>query len=388
MVCHRLAHERATALRRCRVLFDGPDDDPFRSAIGRDDPRYDVIRCLRAPVVMSSGQIMTAGMRAKLIALWYGLDGEAYLGKLRSRVDQTRTVGLVPFSPAWVVSTPSTHDPFYTICTGGSASPQKIAPSEIIPYVDLDPANPYGRGLGTGAALAQEIDTDDGAAAFGRAVVQNQGTPAGMLVLEGCDPKDVEKVRDRWREKYGGPAKAGQLEFTRGKAQFIQFQSGKAFAESVDLRKFLRDSFCHVHGVSPELFGILDGSTRDSSWVALHQLAIGSIVPWLEVAIDAEQAHLVPDFVASTEDACLGYSSPTPEDRDLQTRMIATAPGAFRVSDARRVAGLPPDAEIGDRVLTRAPAVSTPTQLPKAPKAMAEGEMAWALARGMTSQGE
>ena len=362
MVNARLAHERATALRKCRTMFDGPDDDPARVQIGRDDPRYEVMRILRRPVVMASGQRMTFYQREKICALWYGLAGEAYKAKLRGPAGNV--IGLVPISPLWVMQTPTKAEPHYLVQASPEVEPRKIPASEMIPYVDTGAENPYGRGIGAGMSLAQEIDTDDGIARMSRAIIANQGTPQGMLVLEGADKDDVDRARTKWREKFGGPDKAGQIEFARGKANFVSFQQNRIFSESIEARKSIRDMFCHVNGISPEVFGILDGSTRDSNWVAYQSFAQSSLVPWLEMAVDTEQAYLVPDFASNPEEACLGYTSPLPDDRDLQVRVMATAPGAFKGRDARKVGGFAPDPDLDDLPLGSDAQRATPTQLP------------------------
>jgi len=370
MVSQRLASERAAAQRKCTVLFDGPDDDQSRQQLGRDDPRYDVIRALRCPVRLASGQVITPHMRRRLTALYYGLAGEAYEGKLRDRVTG-RVVALVPFSPLWVMSTPTNREPWYLIQTGAESPPKKIPASEVIPYVDMDPTDPLGRGIGASLSQAQEIDTDDGAAEMMRAVLENQGTPQGALLIEGASPEAVSVARANWRERFGGPSRSGQVEIMGGKAQWIPFTQREVFTQSIEVRKFLRDSFCHVNGISPELFGITEGGTRDSAWVANTNFALGALVPWLELATDQQQAHLVPDFAPSSEDACLGYTSPVPDDRDLQVRLMATAPSAFRGRDARRAGGFAPDPELDERVLGSEPQRSTPTQLPKTPSSRA-----------------
>lgn len=363
MVHSRMAHERATALRKCRVLYDGPDDDQTRQQIGRDDPRYDVIRALRRPVRLVSGQVITPAMRNRLTALYLALAGEAYSGKLRDR-DTGRVVALVPFSPLWVVQTPTTRDPFYLVQTSVEAAPKKIPASEVIPYIDLDPTDPMGRGVGASLSLAQEIDTDDGAAEMMRAVLENQGTPQGMLLLEGASDNAVKDARLKWRQRFTGPSNAGQVEILGGKAQWIPLTQRDVFSESIEVRKFLRDSFCHANGFSPELVGITEGATRDSAWVASQNFSRAAVVPWLELVVDAEQAHLVPEFVGDPEDACLGYTSPEPDDRDLQVRVMATAPGAFKGRDARQVGGFAPDPDLDDKPLGSEPQRATPTQMP------------------------
>lgn len=366
MVHQRLASSRAAAQMRCTVLFDGPEDDQLREQIGRDDSRYDVMRALRRPVLLANGTKITQYKRARLTALYYGLAGEAYEGKLRDP-KTGRVVALVPFSPQWVMAIPSRESPYYLIQTDMATPPKRIAPSEVIPYIDMDPSDPIGRGIGASLSQAQEIDTDDGAAEMMRAVLENQGTPQGVLLFESATPKQLDEAKARWQERFSGASRAGQVEMLGGKAQWIPLTRGQVFAESIEVRKFLRDSLCHMNGFSPELFGVTEGGTRDSSWVAMTHFAKAVLEPWLMLTTDAQQAHLVPDFDADPENLCAGFTSPVPDDLDLQVRLLATAPGAFRGRDARRIGGFAPDLELDERVLTSAPTIATPTQLPKPP---------------------
>lgn len=367
-ISNRLAHERATAARRNLVAWDGPEDDLSRSQIGRDDPRYEIMRLLRRPLRVATGQIMTARARLKALALWYGLAGEAYIAKIRS--EQTgRVVGLAPVSPLWVLSTPTEASPHYVVQVDGASAPRQVSPADMIPIVDPDAENPYGRGIGVGATLGDELDTDEGAAQMGRAVLANFGSPSGLVVVEGVEKDELPRLKASWQERFSGPARAGQIEFARGKATFVPISSSIKDSQLIEVRRFLRDTFAQAHGISPEIIGILDGSTRDSTYVAYYHLALGALVPWLEVLSDALQAHLVPEFGDDPESLCVGYTSPIPEDRELQLRCLATAPGAFRGADARRVGGFAPDAELGAQPLGRDPQIATPTQLPRGPGA-------------------
>lgn len=386
MVQRRLAHERATAVRKHRVLFDGPDDDPERKQIKRDDVRYEVMRALRRPVLMSSGQKVTQYQRNKILALWYGLAGEAFAAKLRDP-KSGRVIALVPISPLWIQATPTRDDPNYTVMVSADLAPKKIPASEIIPYVEPTAENPYGRGCGDGASLGYEIDCDDGIAKMSRAIIANQGSPQGVVLVEGANTNQLKEYRENWRQRFGGPSQAGQIEFLGGKASFIPLQHNEIFKEGSDARKNLRDMMCHVCGVTPEVLGILDGSTRESQIVAEQSFAKAALVPWLELVTDTEQAHLVGDFVPNPEDACLGYDSCEPDDRDLQVRLLATAPSAFRGADARKVGGFAPDAELDAKQLGQQPQKATTTQLPgyNARGARVQ-EAAWALALKATEE--
>jgi hypothetical protein len=361
-------------------LFDGPEDDPQREQIGRGERGYEVLSAIRRPISLPNGGTMTMRQRDKLVALWYGLTGEAYL--LKQRIGG-RVVSLAPVSPLWVKSTPTTDSPVYKIQVNNATTPLEFYPKDVIPIVDPDPELPFGRGSGVGMALDDELDTDEASAAMGRAILHNHGVPSGLMVLDGASKEELKAAQVQWEEKFQGPGKAGRIEFARGRATFIPISSKAADAQILETRKFLRDTFFHVYGVSPEVFGVIDGGTRDSAWVAYMHLALGALVPWLETLVDCYQAHLVPDF-GDPDDIVLGYSSPVPDDRDLQIRCVATAPSAFRAKDIRKVGGFAPDAELDEKQLVESGQAATPTQLPSTPNGLVE----WTIADGTTGKAE
>lgn len=371
----RIANECASAVKL--RLYNGPEDDDQREPVTREEPAYELMRLLRRPVRVASGQIMTARQRNKILALWYGLVGEAFLVKQRG--PSGRVTGLVPLSPLWVRGTPTPSQRYYTVQVGDEPEKQ-IATGDMIPIVDLDAENPYGRGVGTAAALGDELDTEEGLSVMAKALALNRGVPETIVLLENAKTSaQVEEARQGWRERFGGPDKAGQVEFLGGSANVVQLGMKAADAQLVEQRKFLRDTIIQVHGVSPEIFGVLEQSTRDSVDSAYYLLGLGVLVPWLDALTDAYQSHLVPEF-GGEDDLWIGYKSPIPENRALQLNAMSIAPSAFRVRDLREVGGFAPDPERGDEEIASEPRIATPTQLPDGKSA----DPAWALAMSAT----
>lgn len=375
----RIANECASAVKL--RLYDGPEDDDQRKPVAPGDPRYELMRLLRRPVRVASGQVMTARQRNKILALWYGLAGEAFIVKQRG--PSGRVTGLVPLSPLWVRGTPTPEQPFYTVQVDGQSPETRIAPGDVIPIVDLDAENPYGRGVGTAAALGDELDCEEGLATMAKALALNRGVPETLVLLEkATTASQVEEARRGWRERFGGPERAGQVEFIGGTAQVVQLGMKVSDSQLIEQRRFLRDTIIQVHGVSPEIFGVLEQSTRDSIDSAYYLLGLGVLVPWLDALCDAYQSHLVPEF-GTEDDLWLSYKSPIPENRALQINAMSIAPSAFRVRDLREVGGFAPDPERGSEAIASEQRIATPTQLPAGKGA----DPQWALALAATVPG-
>ena len=350
----------ATKLR----LFDGPNDDDQRVRIGRDDPRYAFMRAWRRPVRLGNGRLMSTRMRNKLLALWYWMAGEAFLVKLRLGGPGGLVIGYVPVSPLWMLSLPTRLQPYYTMQMDAAIPALTLAPEDVVPIIDPDVVNPCGRGVGVAASLDDELDTYEHAAKLLRARFLNHGAPDGLIVLEGASSVQAEKTREAWHRRHGGADQAGQLEFVTGKADFIDLSADLGRGNVLACSDHERNTIIQVHGISPELFGILEGSTRDSVDAAEYHKALHVEVPWLETVADALQAHAAGDFASANGEIWVGYQNPIPEDRQLKLKAIATAPSAFRVRDVREVGGFAPDAERDDLPLTEKAIQAGPTNLP------------------------
>ena len=150
-----------------RDRWRGAEDDPERVQIRTGDAGYEILQLLRRPIRVSSGQIITARQRYKLLASWWDGVGEAY--EIKQRGVGGRPVGLVPLNPLWVTRKPTVADPFYLVDVDGAGASYKIDPRDIVPHENLDLENPYGRGVGLGLTCGDEIDTDEGCAAAARA---------------------------------------------------------------------------------------------------------------------------------------------------------------------------------------------------------------------------
>jgi len=355
----RLANEAANAVKL--RLYDGPEDDDQRSQIPTTDQRYWMLEMLRKPTLLATGVKMSARERWKLTHLWLSIVGEA--GLIKQRGPTGLVTGLTPCNPYWVKRLPCPDEPYYFVQVDKDLGPSKVKPNDMIWLRNPDPLNPFGRGVGTAESLADELDTDEYTAKYIKAWYVNGGLPDTIITAKGADKKALEAAEEKFRQRYQGPRKAHQIHWSGADLAVNRLDTNFKDQDLVKMREFLRNTIIQVYGISPEILGILDSSTRDSTDNAYYLLALGVLVPWLEQVCDALQSELVDEF-SSGGPCWVGYKSPIPEDRLLKLRAIATAPSAFRVRDAREVGGFAPDAELGDLRLAEKPTTAGPTNLP------------------------
>lgn len=350
--------EKCSAATRALRLYDGPEYAQNREMLRPGDSRLDLLEVLRRP----AGGV-TAANRWKLCRSWRALCGEFGLVKQRGpsvggRLG--RVTGLVPIAPQWIASVPSEGDPYFTIRIGTLS--ERVHLVDFVWCVDPDPINPWGRGVGHGESLSDELNADEGAAKMIAAWFANGGMPDVIVSLKGANKDALKDAEDKWHQRHRGARKAHQSHFTNGEVEVNRLDTTFKDQELVALREYEARSIIQTFAISPEVFGILDGSTRNSIDAAYYHFSLSVLAPWLDTLCDLFQEELVPEFGGG---CWLGYerSDVVPDDRDLKLRAIAVNPGAFRVKDLREAGGFVPDRERGDELLQGEP-TATPTQLP------------------------
>lgn len=255
-------------------------------------------------------------------------------------------IAIWPLAPNWVKSTMTPAQPSYRVEFGGFRA--DVPATEIIWFADVDPAQPYGRGSGTGQALADELDTDEFAARMTKAFFYNRAKPD--LVIwpkgeQGLQEPEVRRLEENWNRHNAGFWKAFRPFFLSREVEIKELDTNLRALQFVELRAFERDTILQVFGVSPEILGIVKpGAARATITVADQIYSKRVQVPRLELLRTVMQERLMPLF---DERLILDYISPDVQDQELKQQAAAAAPWSLSVDEWRAMTGhapLPNDA--------------------------------------------
>lgn len=142
--------------------------------------------------------------------------------------------------------------------------PKKLKAGQVI-FLKLDDLENKDRGLAPLAAAAREADVDNAGADVRKAFLDNGAILSGILTTEEhASAEQLEAWAVLWRERYGGPKKAGKTPALAGgmKYQEIGTQPDKmAFPEVIGLSEA---RVCSAFGVEPILVGAKIGLDRST----------------------------------------------------------------------------------------------------------------------------
>lgn len=96
-------------------------------------------------------------------------------------------------------------------------------------------------------------------------LIENDATPRGLLFTEAVLSDDTkDKIRKKWMEKYGGPAKAGEIGILDAKMQFKQVGSNNDVLEFVDTFKNQKETVADWFMVPYPMAGIMEGFANNT----------------------------------------------------------------------------------------------------------------------------
>lgn len=241
-------------------------------------------------------------------------------------------VELYPCPPHWMAEVPTGARPFFRVSYG--TLQRAIPPGDVIWIRRPDPENPYGRGVGTGEALADELDTDEFAAKRVKNFFHNGGTPDVLVGLEGASKVDAERVKTQWANDYQGYWNSGRAHFTGGKITVQRLDTSFKDMQLVELRKSQRDTVIQVFGVPPEILGIIENSNRSTIDSADYLYRKGCIKPRLQRWKPAWN-RLAAEFKDEVE---VDYDDPVPADKAFKKELMSLRPTAFTDNEIRELA--------------------------------------------------
>lgn len=260
--------------------------------------------------------------------------------------DQTTGVPYAfwPLPPSWVTNLPTEANPWYELNVPGGVQ-VKIPISMIVPFIDPDPENPYGRGSGISKALDDEIQIDEFAAKHAKSFFLNRARPDIIISGQFISPKDSERLEKQWVADHQGFWKSFKPLFFSQKIDVKELSQTFESMQMVQIRKHERDTFINVFGAPPEKFGIVGESKRSTINAADYFWNKDIIKPRIEMIRRMIQQVLVPRF---DERLLLYYDTPVIQDEEFKLNAMKLAPHAVTVNEWRKVQGFDSLGPAGD----------------------------------------
>ena len=287
---------------------------------------------------------MSSAALWRLLEIYLKLKGEGYF--IMERDEFGRPAELWPVPTHWVQMTPYQGFPYYTVrLTNGQL--MEVPVDDMFVMKDLDPYDPFKRGLGQSEALADEIETDEYAAKFQKRFFFNDATPNIIIGM----PKSTEEQRKRflaeWMQRFKGVFQSHGVATVNGDVTVNKIGESMKDMDMVNGRTFLRNAALEPYGVPREIMGITESSNRATSEAAQFIYAQNVLMPILRRREEAINHQLIPWF---GDDLVWHFDDIVPRNQefDKAVGLDGWNAGLLTKDEAREKLGMPPCKVGGD----------------------------------------
>ena len=287
---------------------------------------------------------MSSAALWRLLEIYLKLKGEGYF--IMERDEFGRPAELWPVPTHWVQMTPYQGFPYYTVrLTNGQL--MEVPVDDMFVMKDLDPYDPFKRGLGQSEALADEIETDEYAAKFQKRFFFNDATPNIIIGM----PKSTEEQRKRflaeWKQRFKGVFQSHGVATVNGDVTVNKIGESMKDMDMVNGRTFLRNAALEHYGVPREIMGITESSNRATSEAAQFIYAQNVLMPILRRREEAINHQLIPWF---GDDLVWHFDDIVPRNQefDKAVGLDGWNAGLLTKDEAREKLGMPPCKVGGD----------------------------------------
>ncbi len=282
-VVDRIASDLATISGKLlKVEEDGTETEitshRFLDFMGQPNPLYE----------------MTSSAIWRLHEIYLMLVGESFF--LIERDDRNRPVELWNVPPHWVKMTPYLGSPTYTIVSPGGLTMQ-VPVDDMFVMKQLNPLDPFLRGLGIAESIADEVEIDEYAAKFQKRFFYNDATPPVVFLMPDATDDQRDAFLARWNQKHRGVENSHRAAAFSGRVDVKELGSSNGKNLSfVESRIAIRDAVLEHFGVPREIMGITENSNRATADAAQYIYAKNVLAPRIKMREEAINKQLLPLF--------------------------------------------------------------------------------------------
>ena len=310
-----------------RIAPDGTEvevtEHPFLDLLKQPNPLYE----------------MTDAAMWRLHEVYLMLVGEGFM--LIERDEQGRPAELWTVPPHWVKMTPYLGSPTYQVISPGGLT-MSVSVDDMFIMKQLNPLDPFMRGLGQAQSIADEVEIDEYAAKFQKRFFYNDATPPLVFNIPGATQEQLDTFSARWRQRHQGVDNSHKPAVIAGENIKIQ-QLGDAHGKDIgfiESRIAMRDAVLEHFGVPREIMGITENSNRATADAAQYIYAKNVLTPRVVSREKAINQQLLPMF---GQGFVWRYDPVIPYDKDFDKAVALEGweAGLLKKNEGRELLGRP-----------------------------------------------
>jgi HK97 family phage portal protein len=262
-----------------------------------------------------------------------------------------KTLESIPLVPPRV-QFPKGERKGYSLTKPAPGLPPELPADKVVWFRDIDPSDPYGRGLGLATCLDDEVSQLESSAKFNNAFFENDATPNAIVAMPGIKAALREKIKEQWEARHQGATKSHRVAFVDVDTKVNQLGFSHKDLDFIEGQCHLRDGVLQTWGMPPEIMGINEDSNKATAQEALDLYQENTILP-RDISLVFDLQRLVLPLFGGDQNVYIAFESPVRETEQFKhqkrSEMFtrgATTRDEYRVSQGESPIGGDRGAEI------------------------------------------
>jgi len=219
----------------------------------------------------------------------------------------------------------------------------ELDPVDVVHFKMPDPKN-WVRGHNPTQSIRYALDTHKEADVMNYKRLRNNAVPGGVLSTEqNLSEEDINRLKQQWRETYGGSDNAGKTAYLPKGLKFDKVQESNQEMQFTEGKDKARDEILANFGIGLEILGKTESQTRANAEAAIFVFMKFGIKPFLMKICDTLNNDYLPAF-PGTEKMEFAFDDPVPENMEekrLNSEKLFQS-GALTPDEMRKEFGLEP----------------------------------------------
>lgn len=317
--------------------LDGKNEDVFD---------HQSLELLAKPMPMKNGRgrsHMTGYQLRVMRNLHLLLDGEAFwlLDDFRSGEAGGAPQAIYPLNPGSVdVKIGTDYLVKEYVYMGSNGNKISYPPEAIVHFKMVNPVNPF-RGHSPTKSARWALDSYRQAEEMNFNRLKNNAFPDGVLHSEQKIPeKERESMLAKFLAKFAGPKNKNRIGFMPYGVKYQDLEKSNKDMQFIELLEKAERAILANWRVPVDLLGITKDNTRANAEAALFTFLRYTVLPLVELEVDALTADFLPMFPDSS-DKFYGFDDFVPENMDDKRKNMETlfGIGSLKPNEAREEFG-------------------------------------------------
>ena len=306
----------------CAAIAESVAMQPLRLYLNRTNKTEEIKEHIFLDLMQNVNPFMNNFELRELTELYQLLCGNAYWYLVKNKIGVPVEIWIVPAQYMRIVPDAEKFIIGYIYEAPGYGA-ITFDVDEIVHFKYPNPNDLY-YGVGPLLAAAYAVDTDEYMNQYGVNTFKNSGLPAAVLLSDqNINESDSRRMREQWKQLYGGTSKAGKVAILAKGLKFEAIQLSAQEMSYIQSKNVTRDTILGIFRVPKSVLGLVEDVNRANAEATEYIFNLRTVKPKLLRSQEKINEKIMPLYKQPGSNYLfVKYDDPVPQNKQLDLQIM------------------------------------------------------------------